>query len=66
MFDGTLIAGPYSAFIAMAYGISALVLIAMVWRAIAVGRARRRMLTFLEEQGLRRSTSARGGSNRYV
>ena len=51
--------GPHAAFIWAAYGITALVVAALVARAILQEREQRRILARLEAQGIRRRSDAR-------
>jgi heme exporter protein D len=53
--------GPHAAFIWSAYGISGLVLAALIYRAITDERKQRRVLVRLDQQGIRRR-SDRGGN----
>lgn len=52
--------GPHAAFIWTAYGITALVVAALVARAILQEREQRRILARLEAQGIRRRSDAHG------
>ena len=52
--------GPHAAFIWAAYGITALVVAALVARAILQEREQRRILARLEAQGIRRRSDAHG------
>jgi heme exporter protein D len=51
--------GPHAAFIWSAYGISAVVIAGLIYRAIADERKQRRVLVRLEEQGIRRRSAPR-------
>jgi heme exporter protein D len=46
--------GPHAAFIWSAYGVSAAVIAALIFRAVSEERKQRRVLVRLEEQGIRR------------
>jgi heme exporter protein D len=46
--------GPHAAFIWSAYGISAAVIAALIFRAVLEERKQRRVLVRLEQQGIRR------------
>jgi heme exporter protein D len=52
--------GPHAAFIWAAYGITALVVAALVARAILQEREQRRILARLEAQGIRRRSDMHG------
>ena len=53
--------GPHAVFIWSAYGITAAVIAALIFRAIAEERKQQRVLVRLDEQGIRR----RSASNRH-
>lgn len=46
--------GPHAAFIWSAYGVSAAVIAALIFRAVSEERKQRRVLIRLEQQGIRR------------
>jgi heme exporter protein D len=46
--------GPHAAFIWSAYGVSAVVIAALIFRAVLEERKQRRVLVRLEQQGVRR------------
>lgn len=50
--------GPHAAFIWSAYGISAAVIAALIYRAVSDERKQRRVLVRLEQQGIRRRSEA--------
>lgn len=51
--------GPHAAFIWAAYGVTAAVVAALIFRAILDERRQRRALIRLEEQGIRRRSGTR-------
>jgi heme exporter protein D len=53
--------GPHAAFIWSAYGVSAAVIAALIFRAISEERKQRRVLIRLEQQGIRRRSQGRIG-----
>jgi len=50
--------GPHAAFIWSAYGITAFVIAALVYRAISEERKQKRVLVRLDEQGIRRRSAS--------
>lgn len=50
--------GPHAAFIWSAYGVSAAVIAALIFRAVSEERKQRRVLVRLEQQGIRRRSQA--------
>lgn len=50
--------GPHAAFIWSAYGITACVIAALVYRAISEERKQKRVLVRLDEQGIRRRSAS--------
>jgi heme exporter protein D len=58
--------GPHAAFIWSAYGISAAVIAALIFRAVTEERKQRRVLVRLEEQGIRRRSDMGRNIDRNV